>query len=80
VQVVVRDQFADGVGDALEQGVEALLGEHVVEHVGEAAVRLDDAGLRRRLGDQPQIGRWVRGGRIHRNGRHLPYRPRGRPA
>ena len=31
---VVRDQVVQGVGDANEEGVEALLGEHLVEQVG----------------------------------------------
>ena len=48
-EVVVRDQLADRVRDPLEQGVERLLGEHVVEDVGEPAVRLDEReGCRRR--------------------------------
>ena len=41
-EVVVRNQLADRVGDPLEQRVERLLREHVVEHVGEPAVRLDE--------------------------------------
>ena len=44
-EIVVRNQVADGVGDALEQSVQRLLREHVVEHVREAPVRLDE-GLR----------------------------------
>jgi hypothetical protein len=71
VEVVVRDQLADGVGDPLQQCIQALLGEDVVEDVGEAPVGLDDAGLggRRRLGHEPQgRGRRVRGGRVHRTG------------
>ncbi len=44
---VVRDQLTDGVGDAHEEGVEALLGENFVEDVGQPAVRLDRASNRR---------------------------------
>ena len=68
-EVVVRDQLADRVRDALEQRVERLLGEHVVEDVGQPAVRLDErvgrrgvavvaAGRRRRAVE-------VFGGRVH---------------
>ena len=68
-EIVVWDQLADGVRDAFEQGVERVLGEHVVEHVGQPAVRLDEcegcpgvvviaAGRRRR-------GRRVVGRRVH---------------
>ena len=39
---VVRDQVAERVGDPHEQRVEALLGEHLVEDVGEPPVRLDE--------------------------------------
>ena len=49
-EVVVGDQLADRVGDALEQRVEALLGEHVVEDVGELPVRLDERRRRVRGG------------------------------
>ena len=38
----MRDQLADRVRDPLEQRVERLLGEHVVEDVGQSAVRLDE--------------------------------------
>ena len=38
---LVREQPAERVADALEQRVEALLGEHLVEDVGESAVRVD---------------------------------------
>ena len=41
-EVVVRDQLGDRVRDPLEHRVERLLGEHVVEDVGEPAVRLDE--------------------------------------
>ena len=41
-EVVVRDQLADRVGDPLEQRVERLLGEHLVEDVGQPPVRLDE--------------------------------------
>ena len=43
VHVVVRDQLGERVRDAVEERVEALLGEHVVEDVREPAVRLDEA-------------------------------------
>ncbi len=39
---VVRDEVGERVGDAHEQCVEALLGEHLVEDVREPAVRLDE--------------------------------------
>ena len=38
---VVRDEVVERVGDAVEQRVEALLGEHVVEDLGQPPVRLD---------------------------------------
>jgi hypothetical protein len=40
VDVLVRDQLGERVGDPLEQGVEALLREYVVEDLGKAPVRL----------------------------------------
>ena len=43
VDVLVGDQLGEGVRDPLEQGVEALLGEHVVEDLGQAPVRLGRA-------------------------------------
>ena len=49
-EVVVRDQIAQRVGDALEQGVERLLGEDVVEDVRESAIRVDERERRRRAG------------------------------
>ena len=39
---VVRDQVAERVRDPHEQRVEALLREHLVEHVGKPLVRLDE--------------------------------------
>ena len=39
--VVVRDELADGVGDPVQQLVEAALRQHLVEDVGELAVRID---------------------------------------
>ena len=46
-EVVVRDQRGERVGDPVEQAVEALLGEDLVEDVGEALVRLDElSGVR----------------------------------
>ena len=41
-QRVERYEVADGVGDADEQRVEALLREDLVEDVGEAPVGLDE--------------------------------------
>ena len=64
--VVERDQLADGVGDPLEQVVERLLREHLVEDVGELAVRLDER-VERRIADDTSLaarGRDVRR-RIH---------------
>ena len=58
-QRVEWDQVADGVGDADEQRVEALLGKNLVEDVGEPPVRLDE----RRIagpgvaGEQPEMVR-----------------------
>ena len=44
---VVRDQVVQRVRDANEEGVEALLGEHLVEQVGEPPIGIDELGLRR---------------------------------
>ena len=44
VHVLVGDQVGKRVRDALEQGVEALLGEDVVEDLRESTVRLGGAG------------------------------------
>ena len=44
VDVLVRDELRERVGDALEKGVEALLREDVVEDLGKAPVRLGGAG------------------------------------
>ena len=41
------DELAERVRDPLQQGVERLLGEHVVEDVGEAAVRVEERERRR---------------------------------
>ena len=56
-QRVERDQVADRVGDANEERVEALLGENLVEDVGEAPVRLDEGRIAcRSIGvEQPQM-------------------------
>ena len=43
VDVLVGDQLRERVRDALEQSVEALLGEHVVEDLGQAPIRLGRA-------------------------------------
>ncbi len=75
-EIVVGDQLADGVRDALEQRVERLLGEHVVEHVGQPAVRLDEgqgcpgivvvAAGRRRGGRRVSVGGFTIASRLHR--------------
>jgi metal-dependent HD superfamily phosphatase/phosphodiesterase len=44
-QCVERNQVADGIGDADEERIEALLGEDLVKDVGEAPVRLDQRGI-----------------------------------
>ena len=46
---VVRDQVGERVRDPDEHGVEGLLGEELVEDVGEAAIRLDELGWTRLL-------------------------------
>ena len=59
VHVLVRDENCERVGDALEDGVEALLGEHVVEDVREPPIRLggDEAHVRpRRRLDVRRVG------------------------
>jgi hypothetical protein len=51
-QRVVRGQLGKRVRDPFEDGVQALLGEDVVEDVGEPPVRLDapvDVGRRQQL-------------------------------
>ena len=45
------------VGDAHEQGVEALLGEHLVEHVGEPPIRIDELGRLRQDGASSGMSR-----------------------
>src|SRR6478752_916116 len=62
-QRVVRDQVADVVGDPDEQRVEALLGEHFVENVGEPPVRLDESGI-------PRLGAGVEKPKMARTGYH----------
>jgi len=52
---LVRDEVGERVGDADEQRIEALLREHLVEHVGEAPVRVDD--LEPRPGGRRPLGR-----------------------
>jgi hypothetical protein len=42
VQRVVGDELGDGVCDPVEQVVEVLLGEDVMEDLGEPSVRLDE--------------------------------------
>ena len=41
LECVVRNEVVERVRDAVEQRVEALLGEHVVEDLGQPPVRLD---------------------------------------
>jgi hypothetical protein len=41
---VVRDQIVERVGDPHEEGVEALLGEHLVEQVGQPPIGIDELG------------------------------------
>ena len=55
VQVLVRDEIAERVGDAVEQRLRALLGEHLVEDGCEAPVGLDER-LRARMGAPPGLG------------------------
>ncbi len=42
LQRVIRDEVVERVRDAVEQRVEALLREHVVEHFGQPAIRVDE--------------------------------------
>ena len=58
---VVRDEVVERVGDAVEQRVEALLGEHVVEDLEQPPVRLDE-----RIGP-PYAAVLVRPGRVRRD-------------
>ncbi len=58
-QGVVRDEVGESVGDANEQRVEGLLGQDLVEEVGEPPVRLDELGRVRRavaLRQKPEVG------------------------
>ena len=52
-----RNQVADGVGDAHQERVEALLGEDLVEDVREPPVRLDEGRIapRRVVVEQPEM-------------------------
>ena len=50
VQRVVRDELGERVRDPVQQSVEALLGEHVVEDVRQAAIGLDARGPLGRVG------------------------------
>ena len=75
---VVWDEIRERVGDADEQRVEALFREHLVEDVGEPAVRLDESRRRRRsklLRHQPEerLGAHyhVRAGKLSRSGRRV---------
>ena len=72
---VVRDQVAERVCDTHEQRVEALLGEHLVEDVGEPLVRLDELRRRRARelsGMQPEM----RGSAAQPSGRRIAALPR----
>src|SRR5207248_4919543 len=60
-QRVVGDELGEGGGDLLEQRVQLLLGEELVEDIGEALVRLDAPGARRRRRDGPQGAQLPRG-------------------
>ena len=73
VDVLVRDELGERVGDPLEQGVEALLGEHVVEDLGEAPVRLGTSRVVTRLIWAEASGRWAQG-RTCRLGSHRTMR------
>ena len=42
VHVLVGDELGQRLGDAVEERLGALLGQHVVEHAGEPPVRLDE--------------------------------------
>ena len=50
VEILVRDEVAERVGDPVEERVEALLGQDLVEDGREAAVRLDERLRARRVG------------------------------
>jgi len=39
---VIGDEVGERVGDPLQERVQALLGEHVVEDVGQAAIGVDE--------------------------------------
>ncbi len=61
VHVLVGDQLGERVCDALQQSVDVLLGEDVVEDLGQPAVRLDRPKRGRRLprllrGDEAHLG------------------------
>ena len=61
VDVLVGDELGECVRDPLEERVETLLGEHLVEDLGEATVRLGRA-----CGDEAHVGprRRLDGGRV----------------
>ena len=61
VDVLVGDELGEGVRDPLEERVEALLGEHLVEDLGEPAIRL--GGAARNQADVRPRGR-LDGGRV----------------
>ena len=68
---IVRDEVRQRIGDAVEERVQALLGQDLVEHVGQATIRLDEGGAVlggpevSDLGDEPEIegvvAHWCRG-------------------
>ena len=65
VQVLVRDQLGERIGDPVEQRLGALLREHIVEHRRQTTVRLDQrlrasryvlAGIGRRVRQKRSVG------------------------
>ena len=54
-QRVVRNELGQCIRDPVQQCVEALLGEHIVEDVRQAPVRLDARGPLRRIGEEFQL-------------------------
>jgi len=58
-ELLVGDELAQRVGDPLEEGIETLLREDLVEHVGERAIGLDVG-----LGASELVGR-ARGNEPH---------------
>ncbi len=73
VQRVVGDKLGQGVGDAVEQGVEGLLGQDEVEDLGQAAVGVDQRAPARSAAPRGRPGRGARdiGGHTAPIGRRL---------